>query len=192
MTPEDVGPLREREQREAAAIVGVNDVSFLGHPDGVLEYGLPLRRDIARAIRRACPEIVITGNYRETFGPGMLNQADHVATGRAVIDAIRDAGNRWVFRELLDEGLQQWSGVRAAFIAGSPDGGHGVDVTDTFAKGIASLKAHAAYLAGLGDGPMSEPGKFLESFARATGTRLGVTYAMSFEVVPFGLLGTGD
>jgi LmbE family N-acetylglucosaminyl deacetylase len=192
MAPEDAGPLREREQREAAAIVGVNDVSFLGHPDGVLEYGLPLRRDIARAIRRARPEIVITGNYSETFGPGMLNQADHIATGRAVIDAIRDAGNRWVFRELLDAGLQPWSGVRAAFIAGSPDGGHGVDVTDTFAKGIASLKAHAAYLAGLGGGPMSEPEEFLESFARATGTRLGVTYAMSFEVVPFGLLGTGD
>jgi LmbE family N-acetylglucosaminyl deacetylase len=192
MAPEDAGPLREREQREAAAIVGVNDVSFLGHPDGVLEYGLPLRRDIARAIRRARPEIVITGNYSETFGPGMINQADHIATGRAVIDAIRDAGNRWVFRELLDAGLQPWSGVRAAFIAGSPDGGHGVDVTDTFAKGIASLKAHAAYLAGLGGGPMSEPEEFLESFARATGTRLGVTYAMSFEVVPFGLLGTGD
>jgi LmbE family N-acetylglucosaminyl deacetylase len=192
MTPEDAGPLREREQREAAAIVGVNDVSFLGHPDGVLEYGLPLRRDIARAIRRARPEIVITGNYHETFGPGMLNQADHIATGRAVIHAIRDAGNRWVFRELLHEGLQPWSGVRAAFIAGSPDGGHGVDVTDTFAKGIASLKAHAAYLAGLGGGPMSEPEEFLESFARATGSRLGVTYAMSFEVMPFGLLGTGD
>lgn len=192
MTPEDAGPLREREQREAAAIVGVNDVSFLGHPDGVLEYGLPLRRDIARAIRRARPEIVITSNYRETIGPGMLNQADHIATGRAVIDAIRDAGNRWVFRELLDAGLQPWSGVRAAFIAGSPDGGHGVDVTDTFAKGIASLKAHATYLAGLGGGPMSEPEEFLESFARATGTRLGVTYAMSFEVLPFGLLGTGD
>ncbi|MCW2650584.1 MAG: GlcNAc-PI de-N-acetylase [Mycobacterium sp.] len=192
MAPEDAGPLRECEQREAAAIVGVNDVSFLGHPDGVLEYGLPLRRDIARAIRRARPEIVITGNYSETFGPGMINQADHIATGRAVIDAIRDAGNRWVFRELLDAGLQPWSGVRAAFIAGSPDGGHGVDVTDTFAKGIASLKAHAAYLAGLGGGPMSEPEEFLESFARATGTRLGVTYAMSFEVVPFGLLGTGD
>ena len=187
ITPEEAGPLREREQREAAAIVGVESVEFLGHPDGVLEYGLPLRRDIARAIRQAKPEIVITGNYRETFGPGMLNQADHIATGRAVIDAIRDAGNRWVFRELLDEGLEPWAGVRAAFVGGSPDATHGVDVTDTFDKGIASLKAHAAYLAGLGGGPMSEPEEFLESFARMTGSRLGVTFATSFEVISFGM-----
>lgn len=185
MTPEEAGPLREREQREAAALVGVDDVTFLGHQDGVLEYGLPLRRDIARAIRQAKPEIVITANYRETFGPGMLNQADHIATGRALIDAVRDAGNRWVFRELLDEGLEPWGGVRAVYVNGSPEAGHAVDTTDTFDKGIASLKAHAAYLAGLGGGPMSEPEEFLESFARMMGSRLGVKYATAFEVVSF-------
>jgi LmbE family N-acetylglucosaminyl deacetylase len=185
IVPEEAAPLREREQREAAAIVGVEDLEFLGHPDGVLEYGLPLRRDIARAIRRVRPQIVVTGNYRETFGPGLLNQADHIAAGRAVIDAIRDAGNRWVFRELLDEGFEPWNGVRAAFVAGSPDAGHGVDVSETFEKGIASLKAHAAYLAGLGGGPMSEPEEFLESFARTTGTRMGVKLATSFEVISF-------
>lgn len=192
LSPEEAGPLREREQRAAAAIVGVDTVEFLGHQDGVLEYGLPLRRDIARAIRQAKPEIIITANYRETFGPGMLNQADHIATGRAVIDAIRDAGNRWVFRELLDEGLEPWNGVRAAYVNGSPEAAHGVDVTDTFEKGIDSLKAHAAYLAGLGGGPMSEPAEFLESFARMTGSRLGTKFATSFEVVPFGFPGADE
>ncbi|HEY7049063.1 MAG TPA: PIG-L deacetylase family protein [Jatrophihabitantaceae bacterium] len=192
LAPEEAGPLRENEEREAAAIVGVDTVEFLGHQDGVLEYGLPLRRDMARAIRRAKPEIIITGNYRETFGPGLLNQADHVAAGRAVIDAIRDAGNRWVFRELLDEGLEPWNGVRAAFVNGSPDAAHGVDVTDTFERGIASLKAHAAYLAGLGGGPMSEPEEFLESFARMTGSRLGTKFATAFEVVPFGFPGADE
>ena len=66
MTPEEAGPLREQEERASAAIVGVDDVSFLGHPDGMLEYGLPLRRDIARAVRRTRPEIVITSNYRDS------------------------------------------------------------------------------------------------------------------------------
>lgn len=189
MTPEEVGPLREREQREAAAIVGVSDVWFLGHPDGVVEYGLPLRRDIARAIRRARPEIVITGNFHPTFGLGVPNQADHIATGRAVIDAVRDAGNRWVFRELLDEGLRPWGGVRAVLVAGSPESGHGVDITGTLAAGIASLMAHKVYLAGLGGGPMSDPQGFLESLAQMAGTRLGVTYATPFEVVPFSSIG---
>lgn len=185
MTPEQAGPLREQEQRASAKIVGVSDVEFLGHPDGMLEYGLPLRRDYARAIRQARPDVVITINFRDTFGPGMLNQADHVASGRALVDAVRDAGNRWVFRELLDEGLEPWGGVRAVYSGGSPLAAHGVDVTDTFATGIASLKAHAAYLAGLGGGPMSEPDEFLEAFARDTGTRLGTRFAISFEVISF-------
>jgi LmbE family N-acetylglucosaminyl deacetylase len=190
MRPEEAGPLREQEQHAAAEIVGVQDVWFLGHPDGMVEYGFPLRRDIARAIRRARPDIVITTNYGERHAPGlsMPNQSDHMATGRAVIDAIRDAANRWVFRSLLDEGLAPWRGVRAAFVAGSPDSRHGVDFTDTYSRGIASLKAHAAYLAGLGTS-MPDPEVLLEPLAGSTGNRLGVTYAALFEVVSLGFLG---
>jgi LmbE family N-acetylglucosaminyl deacetylase len=186
IAPEESGPLREREQRESAAIVGVDEVEFLGHADGMLEYGLPLRRDIARAVRRHRPEIVITGNYRDTWGPGALNQADHIALGRSTLDAVRDAANRWVFRELLEEDLPPWNGVRLVLVAGSPEAGHGVDVTEHFAAGIRSLQAHEAYLAGLGGGPMSEPEEFLESMARMTGNRLGCRYAVSFEVIRFG------
>src|SRR5512139_2581977 len=69
LSPEQAGPLRETEERASAAIVGVETVEFLGHPDGVLEYGLPLRRDIARAVRRHRPEVVITINHRESW-PG--------------------------------------------------------------------------------------------------------------------------
>jgi LmbE family N-acetylglucosaminyl deacetylase len=184
ISPEEAGPLREQEQRASAAIVGVDEVEFLGYPDGVLEYGLPLRRDIARAVRRHRPDVVITGNYHETWAPGALNQSDHIALGRAVLDGVRDAGNRWVFRELLDEGLEPWS-VRRVLVAAGEHSTHAVDVTQHFATGIASLEAHAAYLAGLGDNAMADPQEFLESFARATGTRLGVTFAVGFEVINF-------
>lgn len=182
LAPEECGPLREDEERASAAIVGVDVVEFLGHPDGMLEYGLPLRRDIARAVRRHRPDVVVTGNYHDTWGPGSLNQADHIALGRAVLDGVRDAGNRWVFRELLDEGLEPWS-VRQILVSGVPDAGHGVDVTEHFAAGVASLRAHAAYLEGLGDHPMADPEEFLESFAREAGTRLGVPMAVAFEVI---------
>lgn len=182
MSPEEAGPLREDEERTGAAIVGVDTVEFLGYPDGVLEYGLPLRRDIARAVRRHRPDVVITGNFYDTWGPGTRNQADHIAVGKAVLDGVRDAGNRWVFRELLDEGLEPWK-VPTALVAGVPGGTVGVDVTDHFAKGVASLAAHAAYLRGLGDSPMSDPEEFLESFARQTGTRMGCRHAVAFELI---------
>jgi len=186
MEPEQAGPLREAEQVASAAVVGVDIVEFLGGADGMLEYGLPLRRSLAAAIRRHRPEIVITGNFRETFGPGMLNQADHIAVGRAALDAARDAGNRWVFRDLLDEGLEPWGGVRAVLAAGSPVATHGVDVTDWLAKGVESLNAHAAYLNGLGQ--QMDPEEFLESFARMSGSRIGHTYGVTFEMFPLQLL----
>jgi LmbE family N-acetylglucosaminyl deacetylase len=180
--PEQSGPLREEEQRASAAIVGVDVVEFLGYPDGVLEYGLPLRRDISRAVRRHRPDIVITGNYHDSWGPGAPNQADHIALGRAVLDGVRDAGNRWVFRELLDEGLPPWP-VKQLLAAGGMQVTHGVDVTDHFDTGIASLEAHAEYLSGLGAHPMADPREFLEAFARATGSRLGCTFGVGFEVI---------
>jgi len=180
MEPERARQVREAEQVASAAVVGVDVVEFLGGADGMLEYGLPLRRSLSAAIRRHRPDIVITGNFRESFGPGALNQADHIAVGRAVLDAARDAGNRWVFRELLDQGLEPWNGVKAVLAAGSPQATHGVDVTDTLSKGVESLKAHDAYLSGLGQ--QMDPEEFLESFARMTGTRLGCPFAVSFEV----------
>ena len=187
IAPEECAPLREAEQRAACAAVGVTDVEFLGFPDGMLEYGLPLRHAIAASIRRHRPEVVITTNFRETYGGIMLNQADHIAGGRAVLDAARDAGNRWVFRDLLAAGLEPWSGVRQVWAGGSPDAKHGVDVTDTFEAGLASLHAHAAYLNGLGpDAP--DPAEMLEGFARQIGTQLGVPMAASFEVFPLQLL----
>lgn len=68
IAPEECAPLREAEQRASAAVVGVSTVEFLDHRDGVVEYGLDLRRDIAAAIRRHRPELLITLNHRDTWG----------------------------------------------------------------------------------------------------------------------------
>lgn len=183
--PEESRRVREAEQVESARVVGVDTVEFLGLPDGVLEYGVPLRRAIAQVVRRHRPEIVITGNFRDTFGGRNLNQADHIATGRAVLDAVRDAGNRWVFTDQLVDGLEPWGGVREVWASGSPEATHAVDTTDTFHAGVASLEAHRAYIDGLG-WENWDPEEFLEGIARAVGPRLGVAKAAAFEVFPMG------
>ncbi len=197
LAPDACRPVREVEQIESARIVGVDSVEFLHQPDGILEYGVPLRRVIAESVRRHRPDIVITGNFRDTFGGRNLNQADHIATGRAVLDAVRDAGNRWVFPDQLGpmgraasdgerrQDLEPWGGVKAVWAAGSPLSTHGVDTTDTFDAGVDSLKAHAAYIDGLG-WENWDPREFLEGIARTTGQRLGVAFAASFEVFPMG------
>ena len=181
LPPDQCRSVREQEQVESARIVGVPTVEFLGFPDGVLEYGLPLRAAVAHVVRRHRPEIVITGNFRDTFGPGALNQADHIAVGRAVLDGVRDAGNRWVFADQLTGGLEPWGGVRQVWAAGSPESRHGVDTTDTFELGVASLSAHRAYIDGLG-WPDFDEREMLEGFSRPVGSRMGVAYAAPFEV----------
>lgn len=183
--PDECRVVREAEQVESARVVGVDVVEFLGFPDGVLEYGLPLRAAIAHAVRRHRPEIVITGNFRDTFGGRNLNQADHIATGRAVLDGVRDAGNRWIFNDQLVDGLEPWGGVREVWANSSPNSEHGVDTTATFAAGVASLEAHRAYIDGLGwEG--WDPEEFLQGTSRGAGQRMGVPFAAAFEVFPMG------
>lgn len=184
VAPAASGPLREAEQLESCRLVGVSDVEFLRRPDGVLEYGLDLRRLISEQVRRHRPEIVITNSFRETWEGGALNQADHVATGRATLDAVRDAGNRWVFPEQLGEGREPWGGVRQVWLPGSPLAAHAVDVTETMDDGVASLQAHRAYLDGLGWD--TDFAQFLRESARATGERLGTPYATGVEVLDLG------
>ncbi|MDT0203314.1 PIG-L deacetylase family protein [Nocardioides sp. AE5] len=185
MTPGQCREVREAEQVESCRIVGVDKVDFLRQPDGILEYGVELRRLLAAVVRRHRPEIVITGNFRETWGGKNLNQADHIAVGRAVVDAVRDAGNRWIFTEQLVGGVEPWGGVQEVWAFGSPQATHAVDTSDTFATGVASLEAHRAYIDGLGWADW-DAGEFLEGAARAAGQRLGTPFAAPFEVFPMG------
>ena len=180
MNPELVRDIRTREEVEGAKIVGVDTVEFLDFPDGVVEYGLPLRRGIARAIRTHRPDVVITINFDMRFAGGMTNQADHRAVGLAALDASRDAGNRWIFPELLDEGLEPWNGVKALLVNASPNATHAVDVGDHVLKGVESLASHAAYIEGLGTS--FDPEMMLTMVANAVGIEFGCDYAVSFEV----------
>jgi LmbE family N-acetylglucosaminyl deacetylase len=182
MHPDQAAPLREAEERAGAAEVGVDVVEFLDHRDGVIEYGTALRRDIVRSIRRHRPDIIVSGSFAVRMMGIMANQADHRTVGLAALDAARDAGNRWIFPELADEGLEPWGGVRFVAYAGADRPTHGVDVTgEPLQRGIASLAAHAEYTKGLGAaGP--EPGAMLTWAAGQAGPRMGVQHAVLFDV----------
>ncbi len=183
--PDECAPLREAEEIASALAVGVDEVEFLRLPDGVLEYGVALRRSLAEVVRRHRPEVALTINFRDTFGGNNLNQADHIAVGKALLDAVRDAGNRWIFPEQLTGDLEPWGGVRAVWVGNSPVATHAVDVTETFEAGVASLQEHKAYIDGLG-WENWDPREFLEGILRGGGQGLGVAYAATFEVFDLG------
>ncbi|HUY23427.1 MAG TPA: PIG-L deacetylase family protein [Acidimicrobiales bacterium] len=176
LAPEQAGPLREEEQRRSAARVGVGHVEFLGHPDGAVEPGLALRRDLAGALRRLRPQVVLTMNFELTWGEsGNVNHADHRAVGLSTLDACRDAANRWMFPEVGDA----WNGITVVYVAGMSAPTHFVDVTATIDDGVASLREHQAYIDGLGVD--FDPDEFLRDIAGYGGMAAGCEYAVLFQ-----------
>ena len=154
--PETAGPLREEEEQRSAEVVGVTEVEFLDHRDGTLVEGPELRRDIAAAIRRSRPQLVVTGYFGATWtppgvSPAYVNSADHRALGQCVLDAVADAGNEWIFRDLTEE---RWSGVQYIAVSEMTDPPHEVDVSDTVELAVASLSEHKRYLELLSEDPV--------------------------------------
>ena len=184
MEPGATARVRTAEQEASAAIVGAERVEFLeGHHDGMLTYGLDLRRDLARAIRRHRPDVVVTLSFREGFygGGASWNHADHRVVGEALVDAVRDAGNRWVFPELVEEGHEPWDGTRFVLAASSPRSTHYVDISDSIDTGMASLRAHAVYFDALGGSDGTEA--FLRDGAAQVGAEVGVAHALPVEML---------
>ncbi len=176
LDPETASKVREEEQRTSAGIVGVSTVEFFDHHDGVIEYSVALRRELAAAIRRSRPDLVVGFNHHDITVSGKWNSPDHRAVGRALLDAVGDAGNRWVFPEL---GLEPWA-VSHLAVAASPYPTHGVDIGDNLDAAVASLEAHSAYLGGLGITDVRTP---LVGYAEVVGQRLGGRPAIAFELV---------
>ncbi|MCY4663902.1 MAG: PIG-L family deacetylase, partial [Acidimicrobiaceae bacterium] len=164
----------------AGAAVGVSVVEFLDHPDGLVVNGIELRRDLAAAIRRHRPEVIIGSNYRDRWGDsGPWNHVDHRELGRALPDAVRDAANRWLFN---DAG-EPWNGVSWIAFASSPMPTHAVDVTGHIGEGVASLACHGIYIESLGDASFN-PDSFLRDSCQQAGAMLGVQYGVAFELIP--------
>ncbi len=181
LPPDQTGPLRVEEERRGAALVGVSELEFLDHQDGLVEYGIPLRRDLAAAFRKAQPEVVITMSFDLTWGEeGPVNHSDHRAVGLAVLDACRDAANEWVF----PEAGPRCGSIRDAYVAASGTPTHFVDVTATIDAGVASLREHRAYIEGLGGD--FDPDRFLKDMCGYVGLGAGCEYAVSFRRYPMG------
>ncbi len=176
MSPDLTGPLRVEEEQRSAAVVGVSDVRFLEHRDGLVEYGIGLRHDLAAVFRSLRPDVVITASFDLTWGEtGPVNHADHRAVGLAVLDACRDAANGWVF---ADAG-PACPAIKAAYVVGADEPTHFVDVTGTIDLGVASLREHRAYIEGLGR--EFDPDQFLRDAAGYVGLGAGCDYAVSLR-----------
>jgi LmbE family N-acetylglucosaminyl deacetylase len=179
---EQMGPLRQAEQRAAAAAVGVEDVRFLGYPDGRLELTLDLRRDISRVIRQVQPQRVLTTSPERFWDRIGASHPDHMTVGESTLRAVYpDARNPFAFPELLaDEGLDAWT-VSEVWLGASPQAHHAVDVTDVVDRKLAALHSHVTQVSHNPD-----LDTFVTGWMRQTASRFGLPdgrLAEAFHVV---------
>jgi LmbE family N-acetylglucosaminyl deacetylase len=146
MSRADMAAIRQREQRAAAAQVGVSDVRFLGHPDGRLQPTIELRRDISRVIRQVQPGRVITQSPERMWDFIFASHPDHLAAGEAAVCAVYpDARNPFAHPELLEEGLEPWT-VGELWVMATPNPNILVETTQTIDRKVAALMCHESQL----------------------------------------------
>jgi LmbE family N-acetylglucosaminyl deacetylase len=170
--------LRQREQRAAAAEVGVADVRFLGYPDGELQPSIALRRDISRVIRQVRPERVVTQSPERRWDLIFASHPDHLAAGEATVCAVYpDARNPFAHPELLDEeGLEPWS-VRELWIMTASEANMAVETTATIERKVAALLRHESQI-----GDPAGTAEWVKAGGRASGTAAGLPEGSTAEL----------
>jgi LmbE family N-acetylglucosaminyl deacetylase len=144
VTREHMRPIREREQRAAADVLGVTTVTFLGEVDGMLEVNLDTRRKVCREVRRLRPEVLVAPDPSRLWsGRGYVNHWDHKQAGLLALTAVMpDAPSRPMFPELLHEGIEPFEVPNLWLTSDQPD--VYVDITETFETKLAALAEHAS------------------------------------------------
>jgi LmbE family N-acetylglucosaminyl deacetylase len=146
MTPFKMAEIREKEQREAACVLGVKDITFLRHADGELEHNASFRNEIALLIRKFQPETIIT---HDPWRPYQLHP-DHRAVGFATVDAVVVARDHLFLPALLEVELAAHAPLELYFaFPSTPD--YVVDITDVMDKKLEALEKHRSQLSAIPD-----------------------------------------
>jgi len=178
MTKAEATKIREAEQKEAAKIVGVEDVIFLREPDGMVQASLELRKKLVREIRIFKPEVVVCGDPTILWtGTNYINHPDHRAVAQAAVDAIFPAaGQPNLFEELREEGLQAHK-TRKVFVSGWGQTDLFVNIENTVELKIEALRAHKSQMKDW------DPAPRIKEWAQERGKGKEMRYAESFRVI---------
>jgi LmbE family N-acetylglucosaminyl deacetylase len=140
----EIPRIRRAEQTAAAAALGVEDLHWLGFPDGALEANLELRRAISRVIRQVRPQRVVCQSAARSWQSVYADHPDHLASGEATLCAVYpDARNPFAFPDLAEAGFEPHA-VPEVWVMGGPAPDRVVDVTDYLELKAAALRCHAS------------------------------------------------
>ena len=140
--------IRQKEQRSAAKVLGVEEITFMGYPDGYLTPDINLRRDITRVIRIVRPDVLVTCDPQTLFtSNGGLNHPDHRAAGQATLDAVFPAARDHLnFPELWNDEKLEPHVVKEVWVCGTLMPDVTLDVTETWEIKIQALYEHKSQI----------------------------------------------
>lgn len=176
VSSEELAAIREKEQRAAAATIGVSDVVFLPRRDGELIYSIEFRGDVVRWIRTWKPDAVFTHDPTIIISSNGINHADHRATGEATVDAIYPfIRSPLQYPEQIAEGLEPHA-VYDVYLWGANQPNFWVDVSDSIQCKIDALKCHASQFT-----DPERTSNFATTRLKRAGEEHGVEYAETFR-----------
>lgn len=150
LSPEKLIPIRQAEQRSACAILGVEDVVFLGYGDQTLEETPEFRKHIVEMIRTYQPHTIITLDPYRRY----LWHRDHRIVGQVVMDAVFPfARDHMAYPDLLDKGLEPHKVAEILFF-GTEEINYYTDIADTFEQKLAALSCHKSQVSEIGNGDL--------------------------------------
>jgi LmbE family N-acetylglucosaminyl deacetylase len=179
---DDIRQLRIDEQTQAAAQLGVTDITFLDNEDGYLVPSLELRKEVTRVIRQKKPQIMVTCDPTNYFmNDNYINHPDHRAAGQIAIDAVFPAaGNPLFFTDLIIEEKLFPHGVEEVWLSLPKEPNLVLDVTPTWETKINALLQHRSQIG------EQEPFKLRMLNRRAEGsTEVNPRFEESFKRIVF-------
>lgn len=137
LSREQIGAIRRKEQGEAAAVLGVASIEWLGFHDCFLPNIETLREPMVRVIRKVKPDFVIT------LDPWLPYEAhpDHRKTGMASVEAAIFAAFPLAYPEHAAEGLTPWQ-VGGIAMALSVHPNTFINVESTWERKISACLCH--------------------------------------------------
>jgi LmbE family N-acetylglucosaminyl deacetylase len=179
MTPERVAAMREVEQRAAAAILGVQRLTFLDFNDGELAWAGPALAEVAtRVVREERPDIIVTHDPYTGAPSYRVPQLhpDHRAIGSAVVEAcyFRAPGPLY-YPAHAGAGLAPHR-VREILLIMSEHVDHAVDIVPTFERKVRAVRAHESQF-----GKHPDVDGFLRGLATRAGASFGLPLAEGFK-----------
>jgi LmbE family N-acetylglucosaminyl deacetylase len=176
LRPGRLASMREEEQRAAARDLGVQEVVFLRHPDGLLQNTLELRRQLSILLRDHKPHVVMT------IDPWRHYQLhpDHRAAGQAALDAIYAAREWYIFPEQLVGELEPWR-VKEVYLFWTENPDYWEDVSCCIDVRLSALARHASQV-GLNVERLTER---VRKAAKDAGEQPGYEYAEGFKRFEF-------